>query len=510
MIDRLYIEDYLNFDKIDINLGSGLIVFSGVSGAGKSVLFNGILGVLGYISADAKKIDLEINNKLDLQDFGISSDDVNVFSMIRGKSQRFFINTQSISKKNINIVAKNFINYLSVKSSDEFENKNLLKLIDSTINSKAHNDNLSTLASIFKEYEQKLIELNVIKEKELKVEELKEFLNYEISKIEKLNPKIGELEELLETKKSFSKKEKILKLIDSINPIFEYESKVSELYTLLSIDSNEFNNNFNELKINVAEIEAKYENLDDDNIEKLLNRIEELSKLEKRHGSIEEALEQKKKKEKELELYINIELEKKSLGNDIKILESEITNIVNQITKTRNSVLPKLEKELNVLTSSLFINNASMSIEPTTLSSSGKDNVILKLNDTDIHKLSSGEYNRLRLSLLLMYANVQASSNGILLLDEVDSNLSGKEADAIANILQKLSIHYQILTISHQPQLSSKAHQHFVVEKNKEASVVRELSSDERVNEIARMVSGENITNEAKELARSLMQNGGK
>ena len=92
-------------------------------------------------------------------------------------------------------------------------------------------------------------------------------------------------------------------------------------------------------------------------------------------------------------------------------------------------------------------------------------------------------------------------------MDEIDANLSGKESMSVANVLKTLSKTYQIFAISHQPQLSSCAHQHFVVTKNHEnESFVKCLDIKEREIELARMISGENISEEAVQFAQSLLQ----
>lgn len=96
--------------------------------------------------------------------------------------------------------------------------------------------------------------------------------------------------------------------------------------------------------------------------------------------------------------------------------------------------------------------------------------------------------------------------NGILFLDEIDANLSGKESDAISKVLTKLSSSYQIFAISHQPQLTSKANQHFLVDKNNKKSSVKLLNQEERISEIARMISGEKVTQEALEFAKNLIK----
>ena len=96
--------------------------------------------------------------------------------------------------------------------------------------------------------------------------------------------------------------------------------------------------------------------------------------------------------------------------------------------------------------------------------------------------------------------------NGILFLDEIDANLSGKESDAISKVLTRLSQSYQIFAISHQPQLTSSANQHFLVDKVDGKSFVRELNDKEKINEIARMISGESVTLEALEFAKNLLK----
>ena len=101
---------------------------------------------------------------------------------------------------------------------------------------------------------------------------------------------------------------------------------------------------------------------------------------------------------------------------------------------------------------------------------------------------------------------IEINTNGILFLDEIDANLSGKESESIAKVLKELSRYYQIFAISHQPQLSTSASQHFLVYKENNISTVKELDKNERINEISRMISGENITNEAKQFATTLLK----
>jgi len=91
------------------------------------------------------------------------------------------------------------------------------------------------------------------------------------------------------------------------------------------------------------------------------------------------------------------------------------------------------------------------------------------------------------------------------MLDEIDANLSGEESMSVAKVLRQLSKHFQIFVISHQPQLTSMGEQHFIVEKD-EYSTVRELSQQERIEEIARMISGDTVSTEAVSFAKELLE----
>jgi DNA repair protein RecN (Recombination protein N) len=118
--------------------------------------------------------------------------------------------------------------------------------------------------------------------------------------------------------------------------------------------------------------------------------------------------------------------------------------------------------------------------------------------------LSGGEFNRVRLALMATTIPADKRKQGVLILDEIDANVSGDESIAIAEMIQKLSSVYQVFAISHQPHLSAKAGQHIVVSKAGEKSKVEVLNDVTRVSEIARIIAGENPTDEALEFAKKL------
>ncbi|HEP3231102.1 TPA: AAA family ATPase [Campylobacter upsaliensis] len=506
MISRILMKENLGFKEANLKLSEGLTVFSGLSGAGKSVLFKGILAAFGFGESEAKFVELELDDKLDLESFGIESESENVFKMLKEKSTKYFINNQSIAKKSLQSLSKSFIKYLSVKDNNEFSNEKFLTLLDALESAKNPNFNETKkkFEQIFKEYNENFLKLNRVLEEERRIEELKELAQTHIEKISKINPKSGEYEELLKLKKRLSKRDKIEEAWNKVDGIFEYEKAVLDALNLSEVDANFFSECFNELRI-IAE-NQKMEELDFD-IEALLDRISDLSYLIKRYESIEGALETLELKKKELEHYENLSFEKKELELLNRDLKEKLEKKAHILSEARVRNLGVLEDFLNDYLAKLYMKNLKLDcVQNDEINLFGKDEIKLSVSETKLKNLSSGELNRLRLAFIATECKILNSGRGIIFLDEIDANLSGKEAMSIAKVLDELSRFYQIFAISHLPQLSSKAHNHFLVEKNGKQSYVKKLEKEERIKELARMVSGEQISDEALQFARTLFE----
>ena len=139
----------------------------------------------------------------------------------------------------------------------------------------------------------------------------------------------------------------------------------------------------------------------------------------------------------------------------------------------------------------------------------GASECVLMLGKSEVNVLSSGEYNRLRLVMMCIEMQLQPKS-GILVLDEIDANLSGEESEGVAQILKILSRDYQIFAISHQTHMPSLADNHYLVEKQDGYSTITKLDFEGRVREVARIISGSNITPQALEFARAHLAQGKK
>ena len=507
MIERLHVKNQLSFEECDLSFKEGLIAFTGPSGAGKSVFMQAILSLFGHGEPSASSVEATITDKIDLEEYGLQSDEVNVFKYLKAKTTRYFINTQSVSRKSMSQITSSFINYLSVKDSQEFENERLLTLLDALIDIEQplHVKSVEEYKELFFEYKKQQAKLDIIEQKEKKIEELKEFASFEINKIDEVSPKIGEDEELMHIKRTLSKKEKIQESLSSANSIFGAESSVSEFLSLIEKESGFFDEAMNELRAIIEDEVDRLNDLDEQDVESLLERIEKISSLKSRYGSIEEILEYREKKKQELEEYENISFEKENLQKECKEKLAILDTKSQAISLLRQKYISALNSKINSYLEMLYMPEVNLVNTKVELDEYGCDALHVELGRVNIKKISSGEYNRLRLAFIATTSEYLLEESGILILDEIDANLSGKESMSVAKVLKQLSRQYQIFAISHQPQLSSQADQHFFVHKENGKSEVKMLNPDERVVELARMVSGEEVSAEATKFAKTLL-----
>lgn len=503
MIERVYFKDNLSFKNLSLEFKNGLVCFSGVSGAGKSVIFKSILAAFAMAESNAALLEVSINDKLN-NDL-IDDDEINIFRVKKDKQTRYFINEQAVSKKLINEILANKIRYLSARNYDDFEPNYLLTLLDKSIAIK--DDEFSKILNEFKkdflilnDLENKLKQLS---ENEKKINDLRDFLKFEIEKIKKINPQENEYNELLAIKSKLSKQDKINNILEHCQGILHYESKVNELLKLLDIDNEFFQNTMFEL--NNIFYEAEQIN-DEYDIESILNRLEELNYIIKKYSSIENAKEVLAKKQEELQEYENIEENIALLKSKIKLIKENLNSLANFLHDKRNKELLLIEKEINEILKDLFLENLKLNLTKTALNNNGLSLLNINLKGAGFKEVSSGELNRLRLAFLCVFASRLNDFNGILFLDEIDANLSGKEAASIASVLQKLAKNFQIFAITHMPYICAKANQHILVSKINNESFAKSIQGKEVQKELARMISDGNLDDAALEFVKNLLE----
>ena len=506
MINRVYIKNLISFNKIELELEKGLVVLSGPSGAGKSLFMNSILATFGYGTAEASLCEVLIDRPKSLKSENFELEEEITLKSIKREKVRYSIDGQNISKRVLKEMLSPYVQFLSVRDKSTFDSRDLLKLIDNELIAKD-----KSFKKLFKEYSKryanyklKLEELKKIKEDEVKLAELIEFTEFEIEKIESIQPKIGEDEELLKVKQQLSRIDKINDAVELANGIFDFEEVVTEVYRLLDRDNTTFLEMMTQLRSDFEDIETLSEELSEVNIEEVLDRLEKISYLKNRYGSIEEALEYVELKKKELQGYQNIEQDKSMLEFFLDMELMELRTLAGQISFKRKAKAKELEKPLKEYLAELKLPELKFVFSTEILSPTGQDVVEINLNGSTASTLSGGEFNRVRLALMVV-ALSGVKESGVLILDEIDANVSGDESIAIANMIAKLASVYQIFAISHQPHLASKATQHLLVSKVKGKSSVILLDEKGRIAEIARIVGGEKPNEEARLFAEKLL-----
>ena len=509
MISRFYLEDYLSFKQIDVEFKKGLVVFTGPSGAGKSVLMNSILSLFATTEAKAKISevileDLSITN----ENYSIDKADDIIIKQTTTSKTRYLLNNQAISKKNLKEFTSSFSSYLHLKDISDFQSSKIIEFLDILSGQKN-----TTYIDLLDKFKNEYQELSILQKKlkrilsdEKDINDLIEFAKFEIEKISSIDPKEEEYEELKIIKSNLSKKDKIKEILEDTQPFLNNTHKISSALEMLDINSDFFDDAINEVNNAFEKFYDSVNSLDDTDIEDVLDRIEQLSALNKRFGSIPEALKYMDEKKIELERYENISFEKSILEKNINKLIKKIELLAVDISIIRKENIQIFEKKINEYLKYLYLENLTININKQSMDETGIDTIEFNLNGIKLDKISSGEFNRLRLALLTARSFYEIDTNGILFLDEIDANLSGKESQSIAKVLEELSKSYQIFAISHQPQLSATASQHFMVTKTNNISSLKLLNHKERIDEIARMISGEDITKEALDFSKQLLQ----
>ena len=507
MIERLYLRDLVTFKEVELGFDKGLVVFTGPSGAGKSVLMSAILSSFGHVSQGAATLcEVNLAKPLRLQSEAYELEDELTIKTLKKEKLRYFIDGQNISKKMLKEMFDPYVKYLSVRDKGDFDSETLLEMLDRqlSLKDKTFKKSLKEYRKRYANYKAKAKELAKIKEDEAKLAELIEFTSYEIEKIKSIDPRIAEEEELLKIKQQLSRIDKIKDALAAASEIFSYEGSVEEVYRLLDKDVSAFSEMMNQLRADFEETETLADELEEVNVEDVLDRLGDLTTLKNRYGSIEAALEYKEAKEEELKGYRNIEQDKSMLEAFLALEFSELGIIASQLSALRQKEARSLEKVLKGYLETLKLPALTFRFETTVLGAFGIDSIEVMLGNTKTATLSGGEFNRVRLALMAATIDEKSTNQGILILDEIDANVSGDESIAIAKMIAKLSSVYQIFAISHQPHLSAQADQHIVVTKKGTISRAEILTDEGRIGEIARIIGGENPTVQAMEFAKKL------
>jgi len=546
MLISLEIENFILIKKVSINFNNGFNAFTGETGAGKSIIIEGLKLVLGgknfnnlqiekgTISKITAVFDITKKIKKTLQDLEIDIEDDYLIIKREINSDlksKIFINSQITSLGLIKKLISGVIEFQeNFEQQDLFDEIYFLNFID-----KFANINKNNLFKYFNNYKEIKLDYENHLNNENQIKDKLEILKSKYRKIKNLNPKKDEYEKLLNQKNlnrnikkisdtSYEIKRSILNINkDSIlSEIEKNVQKISELDPEFKDISEKFSSTLIDLNEFINDIEAKLDDYDfnDINFDEIDAKIYEYQNLAKYFeidpNLLNELTEKILDEINILENFENEKIKKQKLYQqalDIFVKESKL------ISKVRINAALKLTEKINSELPKLNIDQGEIKFEfkektQNDYNLNGIDDLDVlfrtsnKAQFSSVKKVASGG-ELSRLLLIIKSISTQLSDDGIIIFDEVDSGLSGRVAENVANKILELSKNNQVIAITHSAQVASKAEKHWKISKNLnkdnlESSIV-ELDIQERINEIASLISGNKITAEAKKVASDLM-----
>lgn len=551
MLKHISIQNYALIDKLEVDFSEGLTIITGETGAGKSILL-GALGLIAGNRADTqvlqdktKKCVVEASFNIkdySLKDFFWTNElDYEVETNIRreitpeGKS-RAFINDTPVTLVQLKSLAERLADIHSqhqtlTLNGSEFQ----LSVVDTYA---SHAEILNDYSTQYKQYKMLEKALNDLIAKEAQARKDLDYFQFQFNELEEANLKPGEQQELEQELETLNNAEDIKhnlskaamglnggeqNLIASLNEIKALLTNIAKFKPEINELSSRLTSSYIELKDISNELESLEQDIvyDPKRIETLSTQLDVIYRLQQKHQvkTVEELISLKDELSSKLLEFSSLETEIEKTKKELGTIQKNLTAHAKKIAANRKKVIPKIEKETAALLSSLAMPNAQLKIEhidTETLGPNGSDkiNFLFSANKgSDFKELSKvasgGELSRLMLSIKSLIAQLTALPT--IIFDEIDTGVSGDVADKVGSIMNSMAKSIQVITITHLPQIASKGQSHLFVYKedknNKTYSNIKKLSVEERIQEIAKMLSTGTPTAAAINNAKELLKN---
>lgn len=539
MLLHLLVENYILIEKISVDFHDGFSVFTGETGAGKSLLIESLNFVSGARSSAS--VVAEYGDEAKVQAVFAIAEHQPVINFLKAhdlyqEDNLIFsrtMNTQGRSTMRINGYHTNLATakacmalILDIHSQHETQyllsQKNHRYLLDQFL---PEQDLLIDYQASFKAYQDKLKQKELLQDKVLDPEKI-EFTRFVLKEIEALKPNKEEyeaLEERLQFLENYEKNRRLYLEIEqglsqAQNLLYESQNLLEKLEEADKLET--FNNIYFELEsfVEVFNDLNQGDDFDEAEFDQLNLRMLAYQKAFRKYGDIDDLLEKQKRLQKELDELENHELYLKDLEKDIERLYDVAQKKAHKLTQTRLKAKKQLEVRVEAELKDLLLEHAQFEIEliERPLYLYGNTEVLFKVSMNPNRApaaidavASGGELSRLMLGLKVIFTKAMGMQT--VIFDEIDSGLSGSAGFAIGRKMKSLAKDSQVLSITHLPSVAACAHTHYEIKKTMHDQISRteifELNQKERINQLATMIDGHGAP-AAVDAAKALFRKG--
>lgn len=550
MLKQLSIQNYALIDQLEMSPEEGLSIITGETGAGKSILLGAMSLILGERANTSVLFNSEkkciVEGIFNIKAYGLHSyfnehdldydDETIIRRQINssGKS-RAFVNDMPVRLNVLKDLGKRLVDIHSQHQTLQLNNREFhVNVLDAFAGQLKDVQGFSGKYHSLKNLQGKL-EGMLEQEKKAKADE--DYFRFQLNELEEAHLKEGEKEELEKELEMLENSEEIQEsislalgglnrgeenLLSLLNEIYHNVARGSTFYKPLE----EIRDRLNSAKIEIEDLSNELDRMDVDAGHDPVKREEVSERLSTIYD-----LEQKHRVSSESEL-IQLQEDLAQKVSDISTLDDEIEELKKEIEKEQEALLkeaaklsarrkkniPGLQKKIKSIVKDLGMPEATLEVrlqENTELSNKGTDRIEFYFSANKgaspqpIHKIASGgELSRLMLSIKSVLA--ESTSLPSIIFDEIDTGVSGEVADKVGNILKKMGDNMQVLAISHLPQIAAKGAAHYKVYKKTVGKMtysnIEKLDKEERVEEVAKMLSGDKVSQAAFENARTLLK----
>jgi len=549
MLNRLSISNFALIDNLNLTFKEGYSVITGETGAGKSIILKALNLLLGeradysvikvkenkcIIEAEFNIAALELESQFNVLDVDYEESTIIRREFLPSGKSRLFINDTPTTLSSLKIIGANIIKiHTQHETLELFDKQFHLNTLDSFSALKTESEFYQSKYSIYQKNIALLQKLEIQVAEHKKAQDYNQFL---IDEFEKANFKnidvdalLAESEELdhweqIQNQLSYTlniltdelsgPSQSLKKGIDALNKISHISAKYEDLlarFNSVAIELDDIEGELTEM-INGSEI-------NEERISFVQSQVHAINTLLFKHNcnsgkALANVLDNL---EADIHSFSDLEGQISDLKKEISEQKLDLTALAKSLSKKRKASAPALEQSIHGLLAKLGMKNAQIKINFTDtdhLSKNGLD-VIEYLFKTNLggqflpisKTASGGELSRLMLSLLQVISSVEKLPT--LIFDEIDTGVSGEIASKMASLFSKMGDNTQLISISHLPQIASKAKVHYHVYKTSTDqttnTLVKELSDSERITELAKMMSDENISDKAIENAKLLL-----